>query len=456
MSGLLSLRSRAQRDALPAIVGAFESETQAVIARSAPYSDRMILHGLGVLLLVALLLMSVLKLDRVVVATGKVVPTTGSLYIQPLDRAIVRSVQVRVGDVVRKGQVLAILDPTFAAADAANLQAKHDSDAAMVARLEAEQAGVAYAPKGNSPAEMLQLAAWRQRQADYRANLLDFDARMAASATVISKSAEDARNYDEHRKIAADIERRMRELEATGYGAPLKTLAAQDTRVEADRQLAEARGSAVQGSHDLAALRAQRDVFITKWRDDLATALVAARNDLNQSTQDLIKADRVRDLTSLTAPADGVVLQIGNVSTGSVVDAPQGGVQPPLFTLTPLGGAMEADVAIPARDIGFVKRGDTVRVKLDAYRFLQHGTAEAVVKTISEGAFTTDDNQRVVPPYFKAKVAFTKVGLRNVPADFRLIPGMTLTGDILVGHRTIMSYIVEGALRTGSEAMREP
>jgi hypothetical protein len=48
------------------------------------------------------------------------------------------------------------------------------------------------------------------------------------------------------------------------------------------------------------------------------------------------------------------------------------------------------------------------------------------------------------------------VHLRNVPADFRLIPGMTLDGDIMVGRRSIMSYLVEGVLRTGSEAMREP
>jgi hypothetical protein len=43
-----------------------------------------------------------------------------------------------------------------------------------------------------------------------------------------------------------------------------------------------------------------------------------------------------------------------------------------------------------------------------------------------------------------------------VPADFRLIPGMTVTGDIMVGKRTILSYLVEGVMRTGSEAMREP
>ena len=61
-----------------------------------------------------------------------------------------------------------------------------------------------------------------------------------------------------------------------------------------------------------------------------------------------------------------------------------------------------------------------------------------------------------VTPYFKVRVAIREVHLRNVPPGFRLIPGMTLTGDILVGRRTILSYLVEGGFRTGSEAMREP
>lgn len=247
----------------------------------------------------------------------------------------------------------------------------------------------------------------------------------------------------------------MKELEDSGYGATIKTLSARDTRIDATKQLAEARSQAEQARHDLVALRAQRAVFITKWRDDIGTALVTARNDLNTSTQGLVKADRVRDLTKLTAPADGVVLQIGNASAGSIIDSQQSTTQP-LFTLIPVGGQMEADIDIPAADIGFVKRGDKVRVKLDAYRFMQHGTADGVIKTISEGSFTKDEDQQKTPTHFKARIAFTKVNLRNVPADFRLIPGMTLQADVLIGSRTIMSYVIEGALRTGSEAMREP
>jgi hypothetical protein len=53
-------------------------------------------------------------------------------------------------------------------------------------------------------------------------------------------------------------------------------------------------------------------------------------------------------------------------------------------------------------------------------------------------------------------VAITDAKLRNVPKDFRIVPGMTVEGEILVGRRTIMSYLVEGILKTGSEAMREP
>ena len=70
-------------------------------------------------------------------------------------------------------------------------------------------------------------------------------------------------------------------------------------------------------------------------------------------------------------------------------------------------------------DIGFIKVGDPVKMKLDAYRFIHHGTsARGVIKTISEGSFTTDDNNAPVPPYFKVRVAIKEAHLRNVPVDF--------------------------------------
>jgi HlyD family type I secretion membrane fusion protein len=234
---------------------------------------------------------------------------------------------------------------------------------------------------------------------------------------------------------------------------------ATDARTEISRLLSDAEHQAAQYRQTMAALKSQRDSYIQKWHADVGAQLVTDRNDLEATRQSVEKARKLNDLTSLDAPADAIVLRVGKVSTGTVASGGGNGVggdREPLFTLVPLDSPVEADVNVAARDIGYIKVGDPVQLKLDAYRYLQHGTAKGVIKTISEGSFTTDDNYAVTEPYFRVRVAIKDAHLRNVPADFRLVPGMTLTGDIMVGRRTILSYLVEGALRTGHEAMREP
>ena len=125
--------------------------------------------------------------------------------------------------------------------------------------------------------------------------------------------------------------------------------------------------------------------------------------------------------------------------------------------LAPLDSPVEAEVRIATRDVGFIRAGDPVKVKFDTFNFIEHGMAEGYLRWISEGAFTSDDNGTATPePYYKARIALTKVDLRNVPEGFRLIPGMTLSGDIHIGTRSILMYIVSGALQGMGEAMREP
>ncbi len=258
--------------------------------------------------------------------------------------------------------------------------------------------------------------------------------------------------------MAQDVEKLYQPLLEKGYVSKLQVMQATDDRTERSRLLADAQNQISSTRETIASLKAQREAFIQKWHSDTGTELVTVRDDLDVTRQNLEKAQKLSDLASLDAPADAVVLKVGKVSSGSVASGGAQGAsaQDPLFTLVPLDAPQEADVNVNARDIGFIKAGDPVQLKLDAYRFLQHGTAKGVIKTISEGSFTTDDNNTPVDPYFKVRVAIKEVHLRNVPKDFRLIPGMTLAGDIMVGRRTILSYLVEGGLRTGSEAMREP
>jgi hemolysin D len=447
---------RRRPDVVGDVVGAFESETAAVILRTAPANEHIILYVLGAMVILAVMLSAIVKLDRVVTSVGRIVPTAGALYVSPFDAGIVREVHVKAGDVVRKGQALATLDPTFVHADLLQLQQKLASDEAAVARLDAELSGRPYTFSAADPYQATQGNIWQKRQGEFHYNLADFDARIHSAEAQVAQYESDSREYAKRLKLADEVEKTYQPLLEKGYVSKLQLMQATDERTEMGRLLADAQNQMSSLRQNLASLKAQRESAIQKWNSDTGTELVTVRNDLDVTRQNLEKARKLSDLSSLDAPADAVVLRVGKVSSGSVAGGGQNLGQEPLFTLVPLDAPLEADVNVGAGDIGFIKLGDPVQVKLDAYRYMQHGTAKGVIKTISEGSFTTDDNNTPVPPYFKVRVAIKEVHLRNVPNNFRLIPGMTLSGDIMVGRRTILSYLMEGALRTGSEAMREP
>jgi HlyD family type I secretion membrane fusion protein len=452
MAQSLSLARPRALDETRDAIGAFESETAAVIAATRPRNERIVIYVVCALVAAAIAFMAIAKVERVVTASGRVLSAQGSLFVQPLSKAIIREIKVKPGDIVSKDQVLATLDPTFASADLTSLEQKQSSEAAEVARLEAEEAGTNFAPPGQDPNTILQVAFWQERQAEYQASIRDFDARIAAAQSQIDLLKQDVTMYQRRLDFASEIEGMQTSLEKSGAGSKLNAIVASDTRVEAERLLSDARNQIAQTQHNLDSLGEQRSAYIDKWRNQIASDLVTARKAHDETTQELTKARKLHDLVNLVAPQDAVVLRVSPTASIGAVSSDSD----PLITLVPLDGPLQAEIAIDARDVGFVRVGDPVELKLDAYDFLQHGTAKGTIDTISEGSFTVGENQEQRSPYFKARVAFTEVNLRNVPQGFRLIPGMTLTGDVVVGRRTILSYIIQGGLRTGSEAMREP
>ena len=128
----------------------------------------------------------------------------------------------------------------------------------------------------------------------------------------------------------------------------------------------------------------------------------------------------------------------------------------PFFTLMPIDTPLEAELRIASRDVGFLRRGDHCVLKVDAFNFVEHGTAEGKVSWISEGAFTTDDNGQPVDSYYKARCTVDTMKFHSVPENFRLIPGMTLTADMNIGSRSVAAYLLSGFARGIGQSMREP
>jgi HlyD family secretion protein len=98
-----------------------------------------------------------------------------------------------------------------------------------------------------------------------------------------------------------------------------------------------------------------------------------------------------------------------------------------------------------------------VNVKLDAYPFQKHGVLDAKVRTISGDAFRRDPSARGgADAYYLSRITLTSTQLKNMLDSARLMPGMTLSAEIVVGQRSVLSYLAWPLTKGMSEAVREP
>jgi len=436
----------------------FQSETEALREAPQPRWARMTVVVLGGMFACLLLLAFVTTMDRVVISQGgKIVPLRAVNVYQALDASIIKTIDVREGDRVESGQVLATLDPTFAAADVQQLSAQIVSLESQVARDEAELAGrkLTFEPT-NDPErtkyQAIQLAFYDQRQAQYREQTNSFDAKIKQLDATLGKLRADVGTYRNREKIALKIEDMRTMLADSGSGSQLNMLISQDARLEITRSLEFTMNSIVETTHQLESSKADREAFIQQWSAQLSQDLVTSRNSLDTARAQLEKANRRKELVQWTAQEPSIILTKAKLSVGSVLK--EGDV---LFTTMPANAPVEGEAMISSRDIGFVRQGDPCTLKVDAFHFVEHGWAEGKVRWISEGAFTVDDDGKPVDnPYYKLRCTVEQSNFRNVPANFRLIPGMTLTTDIRVGSRSVAMYMLRGSLRGFSESMREP
>lgn len=440
----------ARRETAPEFAD-FQPDALEIEARPAPVAARLTLYAILAFLLTALAWSCLAKVDRIVTAPGKVVSSGKNISIQPLQTSIIKEILVSEGERVKAGQPLVRLDPTFAEAGYDEQEKRLYSLMAQVWRLECETtnrcAPLATVPKEEMDMQESILAERRQEYASkleaQDKNIQEIEARLATNKT----AAGQARKQIE---IAKSLEAMYQDVFEKGASSKLEYMRAKSGRIDAETLLKKLNDEADELRQSLLRAKAEREGFARNWKQEAVTELVNAKRELDQVEEDQRKASRLRELSELTAPGPGIVLELAQRTEGSVVNQGE-----PIMTLVPLDGNLEAEVNVAARDIGFIRAGDPVRLKLDAFPFQRHGILEGTLRTISPDAFEEDSPEGQVLTY-RARVAVTKTELRAVPPDFHLFPGMALTAEIKVGSRRVITYLLYPIIRTFDETMREP
>lgn len=174
--------------------------------------------------------------------------------------------------------------------------------------------------------------------------------------------------------------------------------------------------------------------------------LAKAQSKASLRAEELVKSQQRGRLQRLVSPVDGTVAQLAVHTIGGVVEPAK-----PIMVIVPKGGNLVAEVKLLNRDAGFVRAGQNVAVKLEAFPFTRFGTVPGHVETISSDAVEDERLGLVYAARIRLDRASIDRGDRVVP----LTPGMAVTADIRTGGRSIMSYLISPIDEARQEAGRE-
>ena len=456
---------RPGNDDMPMALLEFHSPSAAMAAMPPTATALYTTWIVSSLALASVLVMALFPIDRVVTTTGALVPTVPMVVVQPLETSIIRSIDVREGDMVHKGQILAHLDPTANNADVSSLGLQTRSLQAEVDRLTAEVTGKDYVADPSDPASTQQAATFLRRKSDYAAKVQDYDQQIAGLRSDVVGYEASAALYAGRVRVASDVHNMRVQLQRDQVGSRLNSLSAQDELMEIERSQLTAQQSATSARNKLNAMIAEREGYIQNGKAETYQSLTDSQRKLYEATGQYEKAKLQKSLLVMRADRDAVVLNIAHVSVGSVITAAQ-----EFMTLTPLDAPLQIEARLPVDQAGYVQLGDKAQVKFQTFNYVQYGGAQAVVTNISSASFSTEDYQAAAASapanglatpgggnsFYRVRLRIDRYTLRNTPHYFKPTAGMAVTADINIGKRTILQYLMSTVIPPAIEGMRDP
>ncbi|PTT63982.1 HlyD family type I secretion periplasmic adaptor subunit [Stenotrophomonas sp. HMWF003] len=392
--------------------------------------------------------------DIVAVASGRTVVDSRTKVVQPSETAVVHRILVRDGQVVAAGEPLVELDATSTAADHSKAGETLFNARLAALRLRAlsqavqdGQAPVFGAVEGLPPSRVEAELALARSQYDAlqarRQNLLAVieqrQAELHTTEAAIAPMEESARIT---RLRAEDYGR----LVEGNYVGRHDYLLREQERIAADRDLAVQRNRAAEIRSSLVAAREELRVLVADFRQQTLDGLRTAEEQIGQATPELAKAGRRDRLMTLRAPVAGTVQQLAVHSVGGVVTPAQ-----VLLAVVPSEDALEIEANVLNKDIGFVRPGQLVTVKVESFPYTRYGYLTGKVTSISHDA-AQDEQLGLV---FPARIHLERSTLQIDGVKVNLSAGMTLSAEIKTGKRRVLDYLLSPLQRHVDESLRE-
>ncbi len=395
------------------------------------------------------------KIDEAAVARGKVIPDGKLKVIQPLEEGLVTAIHINEGQRVAEGQLLIELDSTMKEVDVHTLE-----QALMTAKLEKE---LLLAEISGRNAESV-LRKKNMRLSELPGEVMGFLNQL--------KKAKESQHFSRENTFKTIVAQRENEIKV-GEQSLLRL-----------NKRSELLTQEVNSLRTLYQMQSISKVELTKKETELFTAekeyemqkynLEKAREKLNEASQnlnnlykerrtvllnqlvekeknitaikaELTKAEKKYHFQKLLSPVNGTIHGLTVTTIGGVVTPAQ-----PIMTIVPEGTPLIIEATLLNKDVGFVKSGQEVEIKLDTFPFQKYGIVKGKVLAVSPDAFEDEK----LGPVYKMKLALiaTQISYKGKALD--ITPGMSITAEIKTGKRRVIDFFLEPLIKYRDESLK--
>lgn len=426
-----------EREFLPAHLELIETPTSV--------APKLVMRIIMAFAVIALLWAIIGQVEIVAVSTGKTIPSGHSKAIQPLETSVIKRIYVKDGDHVEKGDQL--IELAGIGSDSDYQQARRQLDAAILAKLR-NQALLqaldsrtmpditldAIKPYALVEAEVAaakqlvrnQYQSWFIQDEQSQAILQQHQAELRSTRSQITK----LKNVGEiEKQRLADYQK----LRDKNYLSQHELYSQQSKIIENDQDLKSLYEQQKQALESVHQTEKERSLNLQLLKRDTLDGLRAANETINELQEQLAKTRQRQMLMSLTAPVSGVVQQLAFHSEGGVVMEGQ-----PIMILAPLNDTIEVDAMVANKDIGFVKAGQDVVVKIESFPYTRYGYLTGKVQHVSLDAIEDEK----IGLIFNARVALDQQKIMIENTSVPLSAGMNVTAEIKTGKRRVIDYLL--------------
>ncbi len=406
---------------------------------------------LMVMLLVILGWMSFGKVDRVVTASGKVIPFDKVKVIQHLEGGIIQDILVRENQAVKAGDPLIRLDLATSGINSGEMSARMMALRLTKMRLDAEAQG----KTPQWPADTLaqypalvnaELNAFRSKRTERDNALQAIDNQVFQNRQRLAESKERLRTQETSLVLAQKELAISEELVKDKLTSQLEHFQRQNKVAQIQGDIASLKQSIPGAQAAINEALARRRQEEARFQRESASESSDIERRIASLTEELSRAQDQEDRSVIRAPIDGVVKNLRFQSTGNVVKPGE-----PIMEVVPVREQLVVELRLNPADRGYVSLNQEALVKISTYDYLRYGGLNGVVTGIAADTDTGRNEEQ----FYRVIVSTDKAWLGKQKGEFPIKPGMLGEVDIKVDSQTILWSLVKPVLKLKAEAFRE-